>query len=347
MSQHTPEPAAAAPPHVVHDTAPAADRAGHVEQHGIDVIPPSDRHGRPRELFWVWMSANVNYLYFVLGGVLVLLGLSIWEALAITVIGNLWWAAVGWLAVSGPASGTPSVAIMRAMFGVRGNRVFGGGLGVAIGLFYEIINIAVATLAANALLGILGVPLPAGAEWIVLVVVAVLSFVLSIYGHATILKLAPVFSAALAVAFVVLAVFVLGAADLSYEPAPMPVADHWAMLPARLRDRRLRAALVGHRRRLRPLPAAGHVEARGRLVDRARRLRPRRAHRHARRRRGHRDRHDRPAAHASARSCPPGSRRSSSRSSCSAASRTTCSWRTPPASTRRGSDSGCRASPRS
>ena len=218
MSHHTPEPETAAPPSpAAHDTAPAADRAGHVEQHGIDVIPASDRHGRPRELFWVWMSANVNYLYFVLGGVLVLLGLSIWEALAITVIGNLWWAAVGWLAVSGPASGTPSVAIMRAMFGVRGNRVFGGGLGVAIGLFYEIINIAVATLAANALLGILGVPLPAGAEWIVLVVVAVLSFVLSVYGHATILKLAPVFSAALAVAFVVLAVFVLGAADLSYS----------------------------------------------------------------------------------------------------------------------------------
>ncbi|GAA1796646.1 cytosine permease [Agromyces neolithicus] len=230
---HTPE---QAPP--THDAAPATsetaapptDRAGHVERHGIDVIPAAERHGRPRELFWVWMSANVIYLYFVLGGVLMLLGLSIWEALAITVVGNLWWAAVGWLAVSGPASGTPSVAIMRAMFGVRGNRVFGGGLGVAIGLFYEIINIAVATLAANALLGMLGVPLPAGAEWAVLVVVAALSFVLSVYGHATILKLSPFFSAALAVAFVVLAVFVLGAADFTYTPAPMPVGDHWAMV---------------------------------------------------------------------------------------------------------------------
>ena len=87
------------------------------------------------------------------------------------------------------------------MFGIRGNRVFGAGLGVAIGLFYEIINIAVATLAANALLGLLGVPLPAGAEWAVLVVVAALSFVLGVYGHATIMKLAPYFSAALAVAF--------------------------------------------------------------------------------------------------------------------------------------------------
>jgi nucleobase:cation symporter-1, NCS1 family len=209
---------------------PTTDRAGHIEQHGIDVIPASERHGRPRELFWVWMSANVVYLYFVLGGVLVLLGLSVWEALAITVIGNLWWAAVGWLAVSGPASGTPSVTIMRAMFGIRGNRVFGAGLGVAIGLFYEIINIAVATLAANALLGLLGVPLPAGAEWAVLVVVAALSFVLGVYGHATIMKLAPYFSAALAVAFVVLAVFVMQAADFGYTPAPMPEADHWAML---------------------------------------------------------------------------------------------------------------------
>ena len=243
------------------------------------------------------MSANVIYLYFVLGGVLILLGLSIWEALAITVVGNLWWAAVGWLAVSGPASGTPSVAIMRAMFGVRGNRVFGGGLGVAIGLFYEIINIAVATLAANALLGMLGVPLPAGAEWGVLVVVAALSFVLCVYGHATILKLAPFFSAALAVAFVVLAVFVLGAADFSYTPAPMPVGDHWAMVLLGYAIVAAGPALVGNRRRLRPLPAGSDREARGRLVDGARRLHPRRAHRRPRDRRRHRDRHDRPAAH--------------------------------------------------
>ena len=32
---------------------------------------------------------------------------------------------IGWIAVSGPAAGTPSVMIMRAMFGVRGNALFG------------------------------------------------------------------------------------------------------------------------------------------------------------------------------------------------------------------------------
>lgn len=210
--------------------ATSADRAGHIEQHGADYIPPSERHGRPRELFWVWMSANVIYLYFVIGGVLMLLGLSLWEALLITVLGNLWWAVVGLLAISGPASGTPSVAVMRAMFGVRGSRVFGAGLGVAIGIFYEIINIAFATLAALALVVQFGIALPPGAEWAVLVVVAALSFVIGVYGHATILKLAPYFSAALAVVFIVLAVFVFGAADFAYEPVPLAPAEHWAML---------------------------------------------------------------------------------------------------------------------
>ncbi|MGR0320757.1 purine-cytosine permease family protein [Agromyces sp. ZXT2-3] len=210
--------------------APAADRVGHVEQHGTEHVPASERHGRPSSLFWVWMSANVGYLYFVVGGVLMLLGLPLWEALAITVVGNLWWALVGWLAVSGPASGSPSVSIMRAMFGIRGNKVFGAGLGVLIGLFYEIINVAFATLGAIALLAQFGIGLPSGGEWVVLLVVGVLSFVIGVYGHATILALAPWFSAALAVVFVVLAVFVFGAADWTYEVAPMPVAEHWALV---------------------------------------------------------------------------------------------------------------------
>ena len=239
-------------------TAPATSR-----RHGIDVIPPAERHGRPRELFWVWMSANVVYLYFVLGGVLVLLGLSIWEALAITVVGNLWWAAVGWLAVSGPASGAPSVAIMRAMFGVRGNRVFGGGLGVAIGLFYEIINIAVATLAANALLGWFGIAAARRRR----------------VGRARRRRRAQLrdqrlrarddprsshrgsrprspwrSSCSRSSCF--------GAADFSYAPAPLPERRALGDGAARLRDRRLGPAVVGHRRRLRPVPAARHVSKR-------------------------------------------------------------------------------------
>jgi NCS1 family nucleobase:cation symporter-1 len=126
------------------------DVAGHIETRGIDHIPESERHGRPRALFGIWAAANVLDLNFVFGGILILLGLGLWEALAICVLGNLWWFVIGWIAISGPAAGTPSVMIMRAMFGVRGNALFGSGLGVLIGLFYIVLNIAFTTLASEA-----------------------------------------------------------------------------------------------------------------------------------------------------------------------------------------------------
>lgn len=212
------------------DAAPhETDAVGHIETRGIDYIPPAERHGKPRSLFFVWMSANVIYLYFVLGGVLILLGLPVWQALLLTVLGNLWWIAVGWLAISGPASGTPSVVIMRTMFGTRGNKVFGEALGVLIGLFYEILNVTFATLASVALLEHVGIHVSTGVEWGVLAVVTILSFGISVYGHGTILKLSPIFTAALAVCFILLGVFVFQAADFTYAAPAMSAGDNWAL----------------------------------------------------------------------------------------------------------------------
>src|SRR4051794_463095 len=90
---------------------PAADRAAYVEAHGIDHIPERERHGRARDLFAVWAAANVNYLNLVVGGALILKGLSLWQALAVLVAGNLFWLLTGLLAVSGPAAGAPSEVI--------------------------------------------------------------------------------------------------------------------------------------------------------------------------------------------------------------------------------------------
>lgn len=207
-----------------------APATGLIETRGLDYIPSAERHGKPFDLFWVWMGANVNYLSFVFGGLLILIGLSVWEAIVASVIGNLWYLAVGWLSVSGPASGTPSVTVMRSMFGVRGNWVFGAGQGLVIGIFYEIINITVATLASLALLDLLGIAVPVGIEWIVLVAVVLLSIVLSIYGHTAIVKASPYLSVALAVAFVILAVFVLQAADFQFVQAELDAAEHWPTL---------------------------------------------------------------------------------------------------------------------
>ncbi|HEY9266149.1 MAG TPA: cytosine permease [Mycobacterium sp.] len=201
-----------------------------VEVRGIDFIPDAERHGRPFDLFWVWMGSNVNYLSFTFGGLLILIGLNVWEAIIVTLLGSLWWIAVGWLSVSGPASGTPSVTVMRAMFGIRGNRIFGAGQGLVIGLFYEIINLTVATFATLALLEHLGVHVPSSAAWAVLLVIALASFVLSVYGYDAIVKASPYFSAALALAFVVLGFFVFSKADYGYTAEPLEPREHWAAL---------------------------------------------------------------------------------------------------------------------
>ena len=87
---------------------PPADQFGHIEQHGVDYIPPGERHGRARELFALWAAPNITYLYIVLGGSLIGLGLNVWQAVGVVVAGNLFWVLVGILSVSGPASGTPS-----------------------------------------------------------------------------------------------------------------------------------------------------------------------------------------------------------------------------------------------
>ena len=85
----------------------------------------------------VWAASNITYLYIVLGGTMVLLGLNAWQSLAVVVAGNLFWGLVGWLSVSGPSSGTPSEVVTRAMFGIRGNRVYNIVLGWGVGVAYE------------------------------------------------------------------------------------------------------------------------------------------------------------------------------------------------------------------
>ncbi len=208
-------------------TIATEDRAGRIEVRGIDVIPAGERHGRARELFGVWAASNITYLYIVIGGTLTLLGLTVWQALTVVVFGNAFWALVGLLSVSGPASGTPSGIVMRAMFGVRANRVNLVVTGWAICVAYVAINLSVGSLAGFAIADTLGLPSTFPVRIAVVAVVSVLMIGLSVYGHATIVRFSGILTVVLAVGIGVLAVFVIGHADLSAAPAAPPVDGAW------------------------------------------------------------------------------------------------------------------------
>ncbi|MEU6118614.1 cytosine permease [Streptomyces sp. NPDC047117] len=214
---------------------PALDRAGKVEARGIDFIPERERHGRARELWAVWAAPNVSYLSLVVGGALTVMGLSLWQSLAVILVGNLCWLLVGLLAVSGPASGTPSEVVMRAMYGIRGNRVAIAVTGWAVCVCYVALNLAAASGAAVGLVERLGVKPGTGVEAAVVVAVAAVTLAISVYGHATIVKLYLPLTALLTVVFAVLAGYIVAHADWGYRPdRPLHGLELWAAVTAGL-----------------------------------------------------------------------------------------------------------------
>jgi purine-cytosine permease-like protein len=211
------------------------DRFGQVEQHGIDRVPDAERHGRPSELFAVWAASNTTYIFVVVGGALPLLGLNVGQAFAAVIIGNMFWWLVGLLAASGATSGTPGSIVMRAMFGVRANRINLFLSVWIIAVAYEAINLSIGALASFALLDQAGVRVGMAAKLAVVIATAAVTLTISVYGHATIVRLSGPFTAILIAGFLLLAAFVIPNAELHTPLAHAGItAPHGAALWAAL-----------------------------------------------------------------------------------------------------------------
>jgi NCS1 family nucleobase:cation symporter-1 len=212
---------------------PPSKRAGGVEAHGIDHIADAERHGHPRQLFSIWAAANVNYLSLVTGGTLVLMGLSLRQAVAVILVGNLLWLLTGVLSISGPAAGAPSEVITRAMYGVLGNRVNNAIVGWMISVCYFALNLAAAATAAFSLVEKTGITANTGVQVAVVVVIAALTLAIGVYGHDMITKLYLPMTLVLMTVFAVVAVPVLGHTDFGYTPAePLSGVGLWSVLVA-------------------------------------------------------------------------------------------------------------------
>ncbi|MFD7447786.1 purine-cytosine permease family protein [Kitasatospora sp. NPDC059827] len=213
---------------------PPQDRAaGRVEVHGIDHIPETERRGRARELFAVWAAASVNYLNLVVGGALVLSGLSLWQAFAVVVVGNLFWLGTGLLAVSGPAAGAPSEVITRALYGVRGNRVNNAVTGWMISVCYFALNLAAAAVAAFSLVEQVGITPDTPIKIAIVIAIVVVTLTISVYGHAVIVRLYLPITLVLAAAFAVVGYAILRHADFGWsQPQPLSGSGMWAAVLA-------------------------------------------------------------------------------------------------------------------
>ncbi|HEY6296304.1 MAG TPA: cytosine permease [Streptosporangiaceae bacterium] len=92
-----------------------------LERHGIDYIPPGERHGKPHTLFTFWAASNVQILAISVGALAIVFGLSLPWAIFAIIVGN----AAGGIymalhSVQGPRLGLPQMMQSRAQFGMYG-----------------------------------------------------------------------------------------------------------------------------------------------------------------------------------------------------------------------------------
>ncbi|MDQ6882880.1 MAG: cytosine permease [Candidatus Dormibacteraeota bacterium] len=204
------------------ETEPTAtDAFLKVETHGIDAIPDGERHGHPRELGFLWAGAFVNYASLLTASLLTTYyGLGVLDGLLAVVIGTLAGAVIlGLLSNTGPRSGLPQIVFTRRVFGNRGAYP-GAVLTLFLGVGWFAVDTVIAALAGVQLLQVAGLRPDFAVKflfpWVLLI--ALLSVVVAVYGHRTI----KVFETFGAVAFALLSVvlFVALAGQMHWSVGP-------------------------------------------------------------------------------------------------------------------------------
>ena len=213
---------APAPPHADAPTRP--------ETRGIELVGDDERHGRARELLAVWAAPNVSVLNFTIGATLTLvLGLEIWQALLVILASNLLWVFPGVVAASGPAAGTSGSVIQRAVYGVHGNRIVIAVYGWFISGVFLALNWVASSFMGAELLVRWGFGDQTAALVVVSIVVAAVTVLVAVYGHALILRAYAGVTIGLLVIFVAVVAVILPQVDWGFaQPEPLSGTALWS-----------------------------------------------------------------------------------------------------------------------
>lgn len=178
------------------------------EERGIDIIPSSEQNMKPVGLFWLWAGAIFNVEFLVYGALIVSFGLSFYQALAIILICNLAYFAVGFMSLQGPATGTTAMMVGRAVFGKRGNRV-PSFFNWITQEGYEVLGLVLVVLLVSSMFGKGGISAGDPLKIIILACAVVIQFILPYLGHDAIEKTLRYLSYIFIVLFVIMAILVI------------------------------------------------------------------------------------------------------------------------------------------
>jgi nucleobase:cation symporter-1, NCS1 family len=129
------------------------DKIATVEPGGAEYIPLSERHGKPHQQFWTWVSPNMEFATIFVGVIGVwFFGQSFWLATLAIVLGTaLGSLSMGALAARGPLFGVPQMVLSRIGFGWFGNILPAGINALVAGVGWFAVNSVSGAFALNAL----------------------------------------------------------------------------------------------------------------------------------------------------------------------------------------------------
>src|SRR5215467_8935285 len=148
-----------------------------VEPGGAEFIPLSERHGKPHQQFWTWVSPNMEFATIFVGIIGVwFFGQSFWMATLAIVLGSaLGSLSMGFLAARGPLFGVPQMVLSRIGFGFLGNILPAGINALVAGVGWFAVNSVSGAFALNALTHM--------SSKLALIIIVVLQIAVAFFGH--------------------------------------------------------------------------------------------------------------------------------------------------------------------
>jgi nucleobase:cation symporter-1, NCS1 family len=185
-----------------------------IEPGGAEYIPLSERHGKPLQQFWTWVSPNMEFATIFVGVIGVwFFGQSFWMATLAIVLGTaLGSLTMGALAARGPLFGVPQMVLSRIGFGWLGNILPAGINALVAGVGWFAVNSVSGAFALNALLG-----------WntkICLLVIVIVQLAVAFFGHNLVHAFERWAFPFLVVVFLIASVFIVGKSHPGAHIAP-------------------------------------------------------------------------------------------------------------------------------
>ena len=156
------------------------ERVATVEPGGVEYIALRERHGQPIQMFWTWLSPNLEFATVFIGVIAVaFLGLNLWQAAAAIIIGTgLGSLTHAVLSSWGPKFGVPMMVESRGAFGFLGNILPAALNGITASFGWFIVNSVSGAFAIQALFPSFNFPF-----WLAFLIVVVVQVVIATLGH--------------------------------------------------------------------------------------------------------------------------------------------------------------------